>query len=443
MRKKKIKKNSSRRHPSTMTPRAAALLLGLLLRLLPAAAVVSASDSGSSSSGSGGGEDGVMGGAAATVTADEALRIALRARGAPRAACAHDSCMLCTADAACGWCEGTNSCQAGDALGPAPGMNARPCAIWSFGACAGTACRTLETCGDCTGDPDCGWCEGSCSCMDKHASDPTSPAFGECDQGWFHEAGWAKKTCPLHPASHCLAVHLLNANAEREAGAEAAGEAAASAADGSYQLDAVAFPSALRVTGSLVLRGVAAINNSPASTMSIRSGLAKAFGVATDAVAVIAADDTLTNGGAATVPAQGMLPGSAPAQPPALLLLEAEDKRHEAAGFIGSFMKKMLGARKKLPKKAVAKKAITTTTLPVISARVGFEVGSKTPEEQGKLMQKIQEVGMDSPGLVSTLAAAGLTEARSATRAEIAVDAKEADAAGGGRSVRISHLRSQ
>ena len=106
-------------------------------------------------------------------------------------------------------------------------------------------------------------------------------------------------------------------------------------------------------------------------------------------------------------------------------------------------MKKMLGARKKLPKKAVAKKAITTTTLPVISARVGFEVGSKTPEEQGKLMQKIQEVGMDSPGLVSTLAAAGLTEARSATRAEIAVDAKEADAAGGGRSVRISHLRSQ
>ena len=288
------------------------------------------------------------GGAAApvTVSADEALRIALEARDSPRSACAHDTCDGCTADPECGWCESSGRCQAGDTLGPSPGMDVAPCAVWSFGVCAGTACRSLQTCGDCTGDPDCGWCEGSCSCMERHATDPTSPAFGECDEGWFHEAGWAKKTCPMHPASHCLAVHLLNANAEGEAGQPLPGAAEENTADGGGGLlDATLFPQALRISGRLLLRGVAqaSIDNTAALNM-VRSGIATALGVPLGAVAVPAINAAA--GAATGVPPA---PGSQSLHP-TLMLQVAEERSRKAIGFIraiGSLVKRALGVKKK------------------------------------------------------------------------------------------------
>ena len=127
------------------------------------------------------------------------------AKLASRTACNYQDCRQCTKDPNCGWCDIKGICQAGDALGPKQGLVGEPCSMWSFDTCGGSTCTGLKTCDDCMGDPDCGWCEDSCSCQSKHPGDPTTPEFGECRRGWFHSEGWARKQCPVGPRSSCAA----------------------------------------------------------------------------------------------------------------------------------------------------------------------------------------------------------------------------------------------
>ena len=129
-----------------------------------------------------------------STTPEFALQVALTAKDLPRSACRHDTCGDCTTDPECGWCEVRGKCMEGDTLGPSPGIVQGPCTLWSFGGCIGTDCRNLETCSDCTTNSDCGWCEDTCQCTDRIASDPTTPAYGECNRGWFVAEGESLKT---------------------------------------------------------------------------------------------------------------------------------------------------------------------------------------------------------------------------------------------------------
>lgn len=322
------------------------------------------------------------------ITADEALRIALQERNTEHAKCDHSRCEECTADSKCGWCETTGQCHAGDSLGPDPGMLEMPCSIWSFGRCAGAACRSLQTCGDCTGDPDCGWCESNCKCMEKHSSDPTSPAFGECDHGWYHKAGWAKKQCPLNSDSVCLSTYLLNANADIESASEAAQDP----------------PLPYRVSGKLVLQGIdPSLIDNVDSKNAIKAGVATFLGLSPDYVNVPPAGEQSAAGKTADAP-------------PALLLEHREKKGKR--GFFGSLVKRLAKGAKRVF--GIAAKKAPPKPKKVVFAEITFEVKIATVDEQHSIEAKLSNIQKDSANnLKDSLVASGLKEASSASSIQV------------------------
>jgi hypothetical protein len=95
----------------------------------------------------------------------------------------HTDCGGCTADAGCGWCEATWSCQTGGSSGPTGGY----CSDWRYYAsdCAPPdPCNSHWDCASCTGDAACGWCEADYTCMTGGAS---GPATGSCGDWRYYD----------------------------------------------------------------------------------------------------------------------------------------------------------------------------------------------------------------------------------------------------------------
>jgi hypothetical protein len=93
------------------------------------------------------------------------------------------TCAECDANAACGWCESTWTCQAGNSTGPTYGT----CGDWIFyvSYCpAPDPCLSSLTCDDCTTQGNCGWCESTWECL---SGDTTGPNSGVCyDWRWYN-----------------------------------------------------------------------------------------------------------------------------------------------------------------------------------------------------------------------------------------------------------------
>ena len=241
------------------------------------------------------------------------------AKKASRSACDYQDCRQCTKDPNCGWCDIKGICQAGDALGPKQGLVGEPCSMWSYDTCGGSACNGFKTCGDCMGDPDCGWCEDSCSCQDKHPGDPTAPEFGECRKGWFHNDGWARKQCPAPASSTCsLKTSILNGSPSTAAWAptlvpkgnktdvaaalpppSAINDASAKPNGG---LDVKLYPAAFVIQSSITVVGykISTFNN--AQKIAFRTGMAAEMGTSLAAVEIdgiypgkVPTDDELDN----------------------------------------------------------------------------------------------------------------------------------------------------
>ena len=312
-----------------------------------------------------------------------ALQVALAAKDLPRSACQHTSCDTCASDSECGWCEIKGKCMAGDALGPSPGVVSEPCSLWSFGGCIGTDCRNLQKCSDCMSNSDCGWCESDCSCTDKHTSDPTTPAYGECDKGWFVADGWSKKTCPLHLDSTCLTVtkiHEASAEALQEKELEEQANLAKEKAEQDelkdiHSLNAKTYPKNLRIIGKISMVGIdPVVISNEKSKQIIREILAKTFNVDVQAVAL-----PLT---IQIIPLMDV--------PKPNFLIETH-RTKTAKGFFGG-----LFARVKNIFKAKKQKQPQPPPPPPPSADVKFKIGCKTKVESDQIFQTAQNLMVDS-----------------------------------------------
>jgi len=307
-----------------------------------------------------------------------ALQIALAAKNVPRAACQHSSCDTCASDPECGWCEVRGICLAGDSLGPSPGVVAEPCTLWSYGGCIGTDCRNLQTCSDCMSNSDCGWCESDCMCTDKHTSDPTTPAYGECTKGWYVADGWTKKMCPLHIDSTCLTVHKIH-TASAEAAQEKAQQEAAEAEQAQmkeaelkdiHALNPTTFPLNLRVIGKLSIVGVeqSTVVDDTAK-QAVREALAATFEVEVAAVAL---------------PMTKALAPLMEAPKPALLQLHEQSQ-----GFFGglfSKIKNIFNLKKKKPP--------PQPPAPPPVAEMKFKIGCTTEDEQSNVLKAAQALAV-------------------------------------------------
>ena len=207
--------------------------------------------------------------------------------------CDYSDCRQCTKDPNCGWCDVKGLCQPGDALGPAQGVAGEPCSLWSFESCGGSACSGFSSCGDCRGDPECGWCEDSCTCEDRHPGDPTSPEFGVCKRGWFHSQGWSKKACPAPHMSKCAAkpgdvpawVPMLTAK-----GANASSPGAPPLSEPSSKpnggLDVNLYPAAFVTQSSMTIIGYTLATFKNMDKIAFRTGVAAELGVSLAAVEI-------------------------------------------------------------------------------------------------------------------------------------------------------------
>jgi hypothetical protein len=96
----------------------------------------------------------------------------------------HTDCESCLTADGCGFCDATNTCMAGDYLGPSTGS----CdwMDWDYMGCGGTddgtggtaACGSAYDCASCIEIDGCGWCDASSTCM---SGGFTGPDSGACD----------------------------------------------------------------------------------------------------------------------------------------------------------------------------------------------------------------------------------------------------------------------
>jgi len=84
-----------------------------------------------------------------------------------------DTCVSCTEQPECGFCETSATCLDGTINGPTNGMN---CTNWLFDSCPQVPCEEYTNCKSCIGDEFCGWCATTGLCME---GDEAS-LFGQC-----------------------------------------------------------------------------------------------------------------------------------------------------------------------------------------------------------------------------------------------------------------------
>ena len=77
--------------------------------------------------------------------------------------------------------------------------------MWEYGSCGGSRCGSIQTCGMCLADAQCGWCESRCACYERpgkdDAKDKEGPLFGTCEKGWYTPNGSRTGgTCPAGAA---------------------------------------------------------------------------------------------------------------------------------------------------------------------------------------------------------------------------------------------------
>jgi lysozyme len=99
----------------------------------------------------------------------------------------HD-CASCTAQAACGWCNG--ACVTGTGTGPSSGSCGSDSWHWTSDQCSAPApadpCAAYTDCASCTAQPSCGFCDGAC-----HTGTSTGPNSGSCSSTW----AWYSSQC--------------------------------------------------------------------------------------------------------------------------------------------------------------------------------------------------------------------------------------------------------
>jgi len=87
----------------------------------------------------------------------------------------YSTCGPCTRDSRCGWCQNTQSCHNGAYYGPDDGACSGN--YWIFNEAGCDSCRSYLHCGACANDPKCGWCSNDHSC---HAGGDYGAADGTC-----------------------------------------------------------------------------------------------------------------------------------------------------------------------------------------------------------------------------------------------------------------------
>lgn len=122
----------------------------------------------------------------------------------------HDylDCGACTANPYCGWCSVKKECTGGRASGPTGGL----CSLehWTFSPneCE-SVCKGWASCGDCTPQHQCGWCNGPTNygCFVGIAAGPQA---GECSgTNWdFNYAQCGRTPAPTSaPGSSVCSTH--------------------------------------------------------------------------------------------------------------------------------------------------------------------------------------------------------------------------------------------
>lgn len=317
--------------------------------------------------------------------------------------CNYQDCRQCTKDPNCGWCDVKGICQPGDALGPAQGTVGEPCSLWSYESCGGSACSGFSSCDDCRGDPDCGWCEDTCTCQDKHPSDPTTPEFGECKRGWFHSQGWARKMCPAPAVSSCA---LKRARDGKQAPAWVPSIPPKGSPSGAYGqrvpgapipetsakpnggLDVNLYPASLVVQSSITIVGYTVATFKNMDKIAFRTGIAAEMGASMAAVEI----DGVYNG---KVPSDDQDDAAAPSSALRRRLLETADD--------------------------------------VSAIAITFSIGSETKDERDRLKASLDAAIRNSGALLQSLQMSGLTKAT----AVVLDDAAEDDSASGPAAAEI------
>ena len=330
-------------------------------------------------------------------SAKYALKVALAAKDIPKAACQHVSCGACVSDPECGWCEVRGVCQSGDNLGPSPGVG-DGCTLWSFGNCIGTDCRNLDKCSECMSNQDCGWCESDCTCSDKHASDPTTPAYGECVKGWFVADGWLEKSCPIRSESTCSTIQKIQSDSVEAAAEKKALEAAE--LNDIETLSEETYPLKLRVLGKLSLVGIdqKTISNEDAK-QRIRTAISIMFHVRVLQVAL-----------PVTKSIAPLIPRLKP-----VLLLEVE-QQDQLKGFIGNVFNQIKGGKAMPPPPPPP----PPPKPPKPMGEIKFKIGCTNEDEQLKVFEIGQKLSSgDSKPLLDLIVAQGLISVKNAEKAVV------------------------
>ncbi|MBI5489797.1 MAG: hypothetical protein HY905_20855, partial [Deltaproteobacteria bacterium] len=109
-----------------------------------------------------------------------------------------DSCGTCTIEAGCGWCDDGTGCLSGTSSGPAAGS----CTAWTWlpSACATDECAGTTDCESCTTTGSCGWCGDSWTCL---SGGPTRPDVGACADWNYYAEDCAPPPDPCDAHGDC------------------------------------------------------------------------------------------------------------------------------------------------------------------------------------------------------------------------------------------------
>lgn len=112
-------------------------------------------------------------------------------KGMPTSCSGFRSCLACSYNPLCVWCEVEQLCVGGDSDGPFEGE----CKHFTYKGCS-EGCGRFEDCESCQGDYSCGWCMNGGVCVEG-----TSSGSEECEVDFYYHSG---SQCPLyeHKKSH-------------------------------------------------------------------------------------------------------------------------------------------------------------------------------------------------------------------------------------------------
>jgi hypothetical protein len=84
--------------------------------------------------------------------------------------CNYTDCGQCTGDPHCGWCASSQTCYEGQGSGPCLSSNCQE-QDWEYDLCGDEPCAFFHTCEDCQRLEHCGWCAGTNTCLQTEVSD--------------------------------------------------------------------------------------------------------------------------------------------------------------------------------------------------------------------------------------------------------------------------------